>query len=235
MGLANFSWDWIYRHLARRQPLLHQAVSAAASAYRKERLLFRLPFAGDLSAFPNVMDLPLVARRPRVARDQARKALGLGETPVVLLSFGGSGLPGFAPRVLAPLGDFQFLTEGQGDSLPANVRAFSAGALQALGLRYEDLVGASDAVVSKPGYGIVSDAIGARSRLVYTERGDFPEYPILVREMGRYLPCIHVSNEDLMAGRLGDAIREVLAMPMPEATDASGAAVAAARILESLA
>ena len=81
----------------------------------------------------------------------------------------------------------------------------------------------------------MSDAIGARSRLVYTERGDFPEYPILVREMGRYLPCVHVSNEDLMAGRLGDAIREVLAMPMPEATDTSGAAVAAARILESLA
>lgn len=233
MGLANFSWDWIYRHLAARQPVLHRAISEAASAYRKARLLLRLPFAGDLSAFPNVVDIPLVARRPRVARDEARKALGVADTPVVLLSFGGSGLPAFAPQVLAPLSDFQFLTVGQGGALPANVRAFSADALQVLGLRYEDLVGASDAVVSKPGYGIVSDVIGARSRLVYTERGDFPEYPILVREMGRYLPCAYVSNADLMAGRLGDAVREVLAMPMPEAPDTSGAAVAAARILES--
>lgn len=234
MGLANFSWDWIYRHLARRQPQLHEAATAAASAYRKARLLLRLPFAGDLSAFSKVVDLPLVARHPRVARDEARKALGLGTGPAILISFGGAGLPGLAPRVLAPLADLQFLTVEQGEALPANVRAFSADALQSLGLGYEDVVGACDAVVSKPGYGIVSDVIGARSRLIYTERGDFPEYPILVREMGGYLPCAYVSNADLMAGRLSDAVREVMAMPMPQAPDTSGAAVAAARILESL-
>ena len=69
---------------------------------------------------------------------------------------------------------------------------------------------------------------------MYTDRGDFPEYPILVREMSRYVPCIYVSNEDVLSGRLGDAIREVLALPIPVAPDTSGAAVAAARILEAL-
>ena len=64
-------------------------------------------------------------------------------------------------------------------------------------------------VVTKPGYGIVSDVIGAGRRLVYTDRGDFPEYPILVREMTRCVPAVHVSNEDLRRGRVAAAVRAV--------------------------
>src|SRR5262245_36362223 len=77
MGLANFSWDWIYRHLASRQPPFREAAASAAAAYRKTRLLLRLPFAGDLAAFPSIVDIPLIARHPRVSRDEARRLLGL--------------------------------------------------------------------------------------------------------------------------------------------------------------
>jgi L-arabinokinase len=86
--------------------------------------------------------------------------------------------------------------------------------------------------MTKPGYGIVSDAIGAGTRLVYTERGDFPEYPILVREMASYLPCAYVSNADLLAGRLREPIARVLAQPKPAAPGLDGAAKAALRLLE---
>ena len=43
-------------------------------------------------------------------------------------------------------------------------------------------------VLTKPGYGIVSDCIGCSTRIVYTDRGDFPEYPVMVAEMPRYVP-----------------------------------------------
>ena len=93
--------------------------------------------------------------------------------------------------------------------------------------------GAVDVCVTKPGYGIVSDAIGARTRMVYTERGDFPEYPILVAEMARWLPARHVSNADLLAGRVGPVLDEVLATPFPPPPDMSGADRAARRLLEA--
>jgi L-arabinokinase len=151
---------------------------------------------------------------------------------VVLLSFGGIGLPGFAPEVLAPLTDFQFLLPAA-TGLPAHATSVTADRLRAAGLRYEDVVGAVDVVVTKPGYGIVTDALGARTRLVYTERGDFPEYEILVRELPALLPCAYVSNEDLRAGRLEKPIRSVLAQPFPEPPDLSGAEKAADRLLDS--
>ena len=138
----------------------------------------------------------------------------------MLLSFGGVGLPGLAPPATA---EFRWL-------LPADVD----GRLVELGLTYPDVVGAVDVVVSKPGYGIVTDAIAAGTRLVYTERGDFPEYPILIREMEPLLACEHVSNADLLAGRIEGPVRRVLARPVPPSPDLDGASRGAARILELL-
>ena len=51
------------------------------------------------------------------------------------------------------------------------------------GLRYEDLVRAADVVVTKPGYGIISEAIANDTALLYTSRGRFVEYDVLVKEM----------------------------------------------------
>lgn len=225
LGLANFSWDWIYAHLAVRVPSLAASARRAAEAYGTASLLLELPFAGDLTAFPRRTPVGLVARRPRLDREEARRRLGLDGRPAVLVSFGGVGLPGLGPQTLRPLsGAYRFLFP---DDLGAD-------RLAALRVAYEDVIHAADAVVTKPGYGIVSDAIAAGTRLVYTDRGDFPEYDVLVAEMPRYLAALHVSNADLAAGRLGEPLARVLALPVPPSPDLGGAGRAAERVLAAL-
>lgn len=56
----------------------------------------------------------------------------------------------------------------------------------------------------------------------------------MVAEMPRYLPTVHVSNEDLRAGRLEESIRAVLSLPMPARPDLSGADLAARRLRERM-
>ena len=231
VGLANFSWDWIYAHAARRTPELRAAAEHCARAYAEATLLLRLPFAGDLGVFPHIEDVPLVARSPAVPKDEARRRLGLDERPAVLLSFGGIGLPGFRPAVLAPLTGYQFLVPEGGSELPASVQTIGGPRLAVLDLGYEDVVGAADVVVTKPGYGIVTDAIAARTRLVYTDRGDFPEYPILVEGMQAFLPAAYATNDEVREGRLAAVLERVLAAPFPPLPDLSGAARAADRLL----
>jgi hypothetical protein len=51
--------------------------------------------------------------------------------------------------------------------------------------------------------------------------------------MARWLPSRHVSNADLLAGRLGPVLDDVLAAPFPAPPDMSGADRAARRLLES--
>lgn len=233
VGLTNFSWDWIYRHLAPRQPSLREAAEAAAAAYRKAALLLQLPFAGDLSAFPRREPIPMVARRPRMSRAEAQARLALPPGgPCVLVSFGGIGTPALDLRALGALADLRFVIDAAEGPRPSNVFVVDAARREALGMRYQDLVRAAEVVVTKPGYGIVTDAIAAGARIVYTERGDFPEYPILVAEMPRYIPCAHLPNDDLLAGRWGAAIESVLARPVPAAPELGGDEVAAARLLQ---
>ena len=230
IALANFSWDWIYRHLAVRNPGLIEAADQAAAAYNRCGLLLELPFAGDLSAFPRRERIPLVARQPHRDREDTRRRLGL-EGTVALWSFGGLGLPGFDPGALAGTPDVTFIVSDEAGSPPPNVRVISGEATKDAGLEYVDLVAAADVVVTKPGYGIVSDAIAARTRMLYTDRGDFPEYPIMVREMGEWLPARHVTNERLLGGRLQDDIDQLMARPMPDPPRIDGAAAAAERVL----
>ena len=232
VGVTNFSWDWIWRHLAAREPRLLAAADAAAASYAKATLLLALPFAGDLAAFPRREEVPLVARRPTLPRGEVRRRLGVAtDHPVVLLSFGGLGLQGLEPRSFAGLEGFHFLAQDV-DAVPSNMTAFSNEGLDRLAVGYEDLVAASDAVVSKPGYGIVTDCIGARTRLLYTDRGDFPEYPILVAGMANLLPCMWISHDTLFSAQLGNPLAELLARPWPDVPRLDGAEVVARRLLE---
>jgi L-arabinokinase len=153
----------------------------------------------------------------------------------VLLSFGGVGMPGLEPAAFARLEDFFFLLTGRaGEGEAPNLRRLETGDLAAAGLDYPDLVGAADVVVSKPGYGIVTDCIGAATRLVYTDRGDFPEYEVLVAEMPRHLPVAFASNAQVRTGRLDDPLRQVMAEPFPAPPATNGASVAAESLLTAL-
>ena len=236
VALGNFSWDWIYGHLGGRLPALAEAAARAREAYARADRLLRLPFAGDLTSFRRVEDVPLVVRRPQVPKLEARRRLGLDGRPAVLLSFGGLGLPGLQPAAFGSLVGYQLLLTGRaGDGrVPRNLRRLDGEGLSAVGLSYPDLVGAADVVVTKPGYGIVADCIGAGTRLVYTDRGDFPEYPIMVGEMPRYLPAVFASNDQIREGRLGPALEAVMALPFPIPPRADGAAVAAEKLLALL-
>ena len=224
VGLGNFTWSWIYGHLAIRLPGLRATAERAARAYAGAELLLELPFAGDLSAFARREQVGFVARRPGVGRDEARRRLGIASGPLALVSFGGVGLPGLRPGAIEADPDVRYLFP---EDLPDD-------RLVELGLRYPDLVAAADVVVTKPGYGIVTDAIAGGTRIVYTERGDFPEYPIMVREMPAYVACVHLPNAELRAGRLRSAVQRALAAPMPPAPDLGGAGRAARRVLELL-
>lgn len=226
VALTNFSWDSIYAHLSRREPELRTSAERAAVAYREAELLLQLPFACDLTVFERREEVGMVARKPRIGREDVRQRLGIGgeRRPVVLLSFGGIGLPSLTPAVLGPERPFRYL-------FPTEL---GTDRLERLAIDYQDVVGAVDAIVTKPGYGIVTDAIGARTPLVYTERGDFPEYPVIVAEMARWLPSVHVSNDELRSGRLDPAVQSVLGLAWPPAPDLEGAERAAERILTLL-
>lgn len=232
LGLANFSWDWIYQPYVERQPEYRYLLKSIRKSYRKAGLLLRLPLAGEMESFPAVRDIPLIARRAYVSADEVRKRLTLKDKrPLVILSFGGFSLgKEYFQKLLKIENCLWLASERVGFDLPG-LRNVSREELLQLGLGYPDLVGAAEAVITKPGYGIISECIANRTKLLYTSRGEFREYPVLVEGIKRYLPSEFVSQEKLLRGEIREELFRLLEAPNEFSPPPINGAEAAADII----
>ena len=99
------------------------------------------------------------------------------------------------------------------------------------GLRYEDLVAAVDVVATKPGYGIISECIANETAILYTSRGHFVEYDVLVAAMPKYLRCGFIDHDDLFAGRWRNALDRLMASTQPPERPATNGAEVIAEMI----
>ena len=232
-GLSNFSWDWIYEEYAGDLPGLRRHIQMIRGAYQRARGLFRLPFSGSMDTFTNIVDIPLVARRSEVGKTEARRRLGLDpDKSAILFSFGG-----FPLNIPAPVGAFRDVVLLCSDPSPDPGPPFlhlSNRRLKELDLRYCDLVAAADAVLSKLGYGIVSECVANRTALIYTPRGRFREYPILAAGVQEYIPATQIMPEDLITGGWLKAFDRLKEQTFPAPIDCHGSEVTAAKLLSEL-
>jgi L-arabinokinase len=194
-----------------------------------------LPFSGGFDVFPSRAPIPLVARRPTRSRRETRAHFAIpDDRPAVLLSFGGYGLPSLDLGCLDCLGDWTIVTTDRvtpPDRAARRSIVYVTEDRLAGDVRYEDLVAAVDVVLTKPGYGIIAECIAGETALVYTSRGRFREYPVLVEAMPRYLRTRFLAQADLFAGRWREALEGVIRDPAPPERLALDGAARAASIL----
>ncbi|MGE0360664.1 MAG: hypothetical protein AB7H93_13180 [Vicinamibacterales bacterium] len=242
IALGNFTWDWIYRDY----PGGAAAADAIGEIYGRTGRALRLPLAGGFETFAQVTDLPFVARHARHAPAETRRRLGLPDGRLALASFGGYGVAGIDLAALSRTAGWTLLVSASVPFGPDRVPLAQAGARGALfpldepamyaqGLRYEDVVAAVDVVVTKPGYGIISECLANDTALLYTDRGHFIEYDVLVREMPRHVRCAYLPQAAVLRGDWQAALDALLDAPRPAAPlGTTGADVAADWILAQL-
>ena len=242
---ANFTWDWIYAAYAAELRTAPGLLAVIRGAYARASAGWRMPMHGGFETVAPIVDLPFVARQPRqdVTREELRRALGLPtDRPLALISFGGYGaqpLPldrldcgpewgiVLVERNLPP----ESGSHGRSAGLQACPIRLDESAIYSAGLRYQDVVRAVDVVITKPGYGIISDCVASGTAILYTSRGRFAEYEVLVGEMPKYLRCRFIGNDDLRSGRWREPLEELLALPAPpERPRVDGAGVVAGMI-----
>src|SRR3954465_10795009 len=218
IAIGNFTWDWIYAAYPAFELSAPEVIPAIRRAYAATTRALRLPLHGGFEPMAAVTrDIPLIARQSSRDPADTRRQLGVdGARPLVLTSFGayGADLPIDAVRRDGRLTVLDIPREPPG------------------GLLYQDLVAAADVVVSKPGYGIVSECAANDTALLYTSRGRFIEYDVFVREMPAILRCGYIAPEELRAGRWADPIDALLRQPAPpHRPPVDGAAIAAREVI----
>ena len=205
IGGTNFSWDFIYEEFLPDNPGFAGIIDTIRGAYAKCGKLLRLPFACPLPAFDNIVDTGLIARKPYIARSETMGLLGLdpdefeGRTGV-MISFGGFDTGGIKHSNLARCAEkFIFLTTvppAEGERYPVNVKFIDTAAA---GISFENLFTVFDVIVTKPGYGVVGDIIGAGAMCLYTDRGRFREYEYLVNFLEKHCASSdYISRDELL-------------------------------------
>lgn len=94
--------------------------------------------------------------------------------------------------------------------------------LSQMKMSYIDVLASCDAVLTKPGYGTVSEAMCHRIPVLYACRDNWPEEPGLVRWLQQFGKTQEVAREVLFNGEIKESLDELLAKewtgnaPLPE-------------------
>lgn len=199
-ALGSFGWDEIYEAYAPTRPAFHTAAKEIRGWYGKTAMLLQMRLGTPMAAFPERIRIPAVGRRSNAVRERVREELGLRrDEPAVLVALrdrfvrdpenlgAGSGLRLILPGAPRPAATPHTLSPG-----PAWEH------------RFADLIVASDAVLSKAGYGILAECLANRRPLLHFRRRNFSEWSALVEEMDRLMPHALLEPEAVS----GDTLRE---------------------------
>ncbi|MXY25940.1 MAG: hypothetical protein F4Y45_15660 [Acidobacteria bacterium] len=237
--VGNFTWDWIYAGYEETTELAPALVDTIREAYASADQAWRLPLHGGFETFDGdrLVDIPLVARRSERSPADVRRQLGLPTDRIlVLCAFGRYGVGPIDWVRLSELRDCHTVATTGGPAPMAEeapscaVTTLDEAWMAQQAIAYEDLVAAVDVVATKPGYGIVSECAANGTAMIYTERGRFPEYDVLVAGMEGLLRTAFIERDDLFAGRWQASIERALAQPLPGTPPLDGAEVAARMI-----
>jgi L-arabinokinase len=231
IAVGNFAWDWIYSEFLPQDPGWLPIIDALREEYAKTDLLLRLPFCDKMNAFPCTEDIPLVAspgksRRTEIAGltrcDPAKKW--------VLLSFATLEWNEEALRRVASIHEYEFFTVR-----PLQWQKSSIHALDPKQIPFSDVLASMDAVISKPGFGILSDCVANGKPLIYADRSNFLEYQVLVTAIKRYIKHVHIPSSELYRGDLSESLDRIWKSPEPpEVLPLGGGRIAAHRIARLL-
>ncbi len=206
----------MYSHYADADPRFERWRDLCFEAHEQAGHALRLEPGPELVGFPHTEPGGLVGRRARDPQASWRKQVARPGERLVLLSFGGFGLEDVEEKI-PRLPGIRWVT-----SPPAVDLGGREDATEVTGVPYPDLVAGADVVLSKPGYGMITECAVNRARLVYAQRAGFPETPALVRWLRQHLPSVQL--ERFEPAQVRDAIEAVLALPdrFPENVDGAG-------------
>lgn len=225
VAIGNFGWDWIYDSFSEQDVRWKPIVEKIRTAYSKTDLLMRLPFSEEMRIFPAKLDLPLVASPGNCRRDEMATLFRCNPSKKwVLLSFTTLDWSENALGRLELQEEYEFFTV-----YPLKWSRSNLHTVHREIFSFPDVVASVDAVVSKPGFGILSDCVVNEKPLIYADRSDFAEFDVLESAIKKYLKHVHIPQNKLYKGELGPSLEKIWTRPGAPSVMPHGGDVIAAR------
>lgn len=230
LALGSLSWDHVLHELVDpHNPEHGHIVSHIREVYKCAELAIRLAPALPMESFSQHLDVGPIGHStpvdPRVFSHSIRKA---SDGPLVLVALGGVPLDSLPFDIIDQLSPYQFLLDL---SLPTNYARLMS--TRDVPMSFDELFGASDIILSKPGYGTVIEAVAVGKPFIYVRRYNFADEGVLVDYAHRYGRSYELSKDDFFSGAWREVLEGVQALPGPSEPPPESGVSAAADILDS--
>ncbi|HEX2955228.1 MAG TPA: hypothetical protein VHO70_00245, partial [Chitinispirillaceae bacterium] len=169
VALSNFTWYDIYREYVSKDTTFIPYLNEIREQYNKADLFLAMHPSNPLEYLKNRKDTGIIGRKGKSIRDQIAKKFGFSiDKKIGLIYIGCYGLKSIQWERLALLKDWEFLSLYDVEQRPQNFHL-----IEKKWFCYQDLTASADVVISKPGYGVVSECFLNGTPLLYIPRMDF--------------------------------------------------------------
>ena len=207
-ALCSLNWAEIFQGICNGLPGVDPIYQDMLHAYAGARVFLRPAPSMPMPGLRNARDIGPIARLSPQRRPELQQVLGLApKTRLIALSMGGMSTP--LPLDAWPKfpNCFWLVPPDQPVDRP-DMRHWTE-----LGFHLIDILASCDALVTKPGYGSVAEAVCNGVPVLYVERGNWPEEPYLVGWLEQQGRALKISRADLEAGRLFEPLDQLWRMP----------------------
>lgn len=222
LAMCSLNWADIYRGLCAGMPASERIHREMLESYASAQSFIALEPGMEMHHLGNVIHTGPVANigRPERVKMLAKQLLP-DHTHLVTVSMGGiaTELPVSRwPRMRGVAWVIPDSAEARRDDMVTHA-AFDSP--------FVDILCASDALITKPGYGAFAEAACNGVPVLYVPRVDWPEAPFLVRWLQDRGTCREIGYDDLVSDRLIEELGALWQHPRPKRVAPTGIAEAA--------
>jgi hypothetical protein len=219
VAMCSLNWADIFRHFCHKESGADLIVQQIENAYAQSKAFLCLQPSMPMSWLSNRMSIGPVAGRASSRRQEINQRLGISaEHQLVLVSMGGIAMR--MPVEHWPvMPNVRWLM--QADWLADRQRE-DMSAFDTLGISFSELLASCDVLLTKPGYGAFAEAGCHGIRVLYVERGEWPEQEYLIQWLQHNGCCQKLSAAQAQSGDFGLELERILAQPKPAAIEPTG-------------
>ena len=222
VSMCSLNWGGLFAHFYGQESWAGPILDEILAAYRAAECFLRLTPAMPMPELPRTRALAPVAALGRCRRAELCTNLGVAaEKRIVLVAYGGFDCDLHAERWPQTSGLFWLTPQAWG------LQREDMGCIEHARLRFTDLLTSVDAVLTKPGYGVFTEAACNGAPVLYQRRDNWPEQDCLIEWLQQHARCREVDKACLLAGHIGRLLSEMLAAPPPPRPQPDGAEEAA--------
>ena len=221
--LASFTWSEVLQFFGDPSAEQRAVVEAIQRSYAGADLALRIAPGLSMSDIRTVTDIGPVAEPAPAQRKLLRSCLGIGESErLVLVGFGGIPLQTLPWDQMERMEGFHFLVDG------LERRSPRIHSLASVPFSFKTALASVDAVMTKPGYGTIVEAVALGLPVVYVRRYNFADEAPLVQFLHDHGCGCELTREHFVSGHWRPALEALFlrtpAVPPPAMTGAADAA-----------